>query len=401
MLELEQALEKLLAAIRGLPSETIPVRDALNRISAEPIPARCDLPVFDNSAMDGYAVRAEDVSGAGVGTPIRLRVIGRVAAGEVLETAVTPGSCARIFTGSPLPPGADAVVMQEDTQPDTSNADTVLITDGVRPFENVRLRGEEIRATTEVVRAGMRLSPGKIGLLGAVGIDQVSVSRKPSVALIGTGSELIEPGGALPGGKIFESNRQMLAGALVSAGAIPKVFPLVPDTMAATRDALQRGFEEADAVVTSGGVSVGEYDFVKSAFEELGGKLNFWKVAIKPGKPFVFGRLEEKFFFGLPGNPVSAFVTFMLLVRPALLRWQGAEEVHLPRHPGVLAEDLSNRGERRHFMCVRTGPDGKVRLSGLQASHALMALAQADGLVDVPPGRTLSAGATVQVVRLE
>ena len=263
------------------------------------------------------------------------------------------------------------------------------------------MRGEEIKTGTEVIRAGTKLSAAKIGLLGAVGVGQVKVSKKPTIALLATGSELVEPETKLAPGKIFESNRQMLATALAGIGAIPTLFPLVPDAPGATRDALERGFQQADAVITSGGVSVGDYDFVKSAFEKLGGKLNFWKVAVKPGKPFVFGRLGDKFLFGLPGNPVSAFVTFMLLVRPALLRWQGATDIYLARHSGVLAETLTNRAERRHFMCVRIGQGGEVSSSGLQASHAIMALGQADGLVDVPPGSTLAAGTAVEVLRFE
>jgi molybdopterin molybdotransferase len=186
---------------------------------------------------------------------------------------------------------------------------------------------------------------------------------------------------------------------LQRAGAIPKIFPIVPDTLAATMTLLERAFNECEAVVTSGGVSVGEMDFVKVAFEKLGGELQFWKVAIRPGKPFVFGRWRGKFLFGVPGNPVSALVTFLLLVRPALLRWQGTRDVDPPAHPGVLTAPLANPGDRRHFMRVCVNSSGMVSSAGLQASHALGSLASANGLIDVPPRSTLAAGTTVRVIR--
>jgi molybdopterin molybdotransferase len=218
------------------------------------------------------------------------------------------------------------------------------------------------------------------------------------VGLLATGSELREPGQALGPGQTYESNRVGISALVSRAGARPILFPLVADALADTRRALEEAFRECDIVVTSGGVSVGEMDFVKRAFEESGGDLQFWKVAIKPGRPFVFGRFLEKFLFGLPGNPVSAHVTFLLLVRPALLRWQGATDVSLPSHPGVLAEALVNPGGRRHFMRVKVDRAGKVHSAGAQASHLLTSLAAANGLVDVPSQTTLSQGATVPVL---
>ena len=212
------------------------------------------------------------------------------------------------------------------------------------------------------------------------------------VGLLATGSELQEPGQPLAPGQIYESNRIALAALMQRAGAVPRTFPLVADALAATSLALADAFNQCDAVVTSGGVSVGEMDFIKRAFEQIGGELEFWKVAIKPGRPFVFGRCRGKLLFGLPGNPVSALVTFLLLVRPALLRWQGATDVSLPAHPGVLAEPLANDGERRHFMRVKVDPTGKVRSAGVQASHVLSSVAAANGLVDVPPNTTLACG---------
>jgi molybdopterin molybdotransferase len=221
------------------------------------------------------------------------------------------------------------------------------------------------------------------------------------VGLLATGSELIEPGRSLAPGQIYESNRTVLATLIKCAGAVPRIFPIIADVLAGTSLVLAEAFKQCDAVVTSGGVSVGETDFLRRGFEQIGGQVGFWQVAIKPGRPFVFGRYGEKLLFGLPGNPVSALVTFLLLVRPALLRWQGATSVALPAPPGVLAEPLTNQGERRHFMRVNVDSAGKVHSTGRQASHVLSSLAAANGLVDVPAHTTLVAGSVVSVLRWE
>jgi molybdopterin molybdotransferase len=234
--------------------------------------------------------------------------------------------------------------------------------------------------------------------LAAVGLTNVSVGRRPVVGLLATGSELQEPGQPLAFGRIYESNRLALATLTERAGAVPRPFPLVADELAATSLALADACIQCDVVVTTGGVSVGELDFVKRAFQQIGGELAFLKVAIKPGRPFAFGRCRGKLLFGLPGNPVSALVTFLLLVRPALLRWQGAANVSLPDHPAVLAEPLVNDGGRRHFIRVKVDSAGNIWSAGVQASHVLSSLAVANGLVDVPANTTLPAGATVPVL---
>lgn len=396
MLTYEEALAHLLAAMPPARSEKAPVADVAERILAEPFASPLDLPPFDNSAMDGYAVRAADVASASADHPVALRLVGQVGAGQVFQGRVGVQTCVRLFTGTPLPAGADAVVMQEDTQ---AEGDTVRVLDGARPWENVRLRGEDVKTGAVIAAAGTRLSAGHLNLLAAVGTASVRVAKRPRVALVSTGSELRPPGKPLAPGQIYESNRPMLAALLAECGAEARAFPLVPDTLTRTRSALQRAFAECDAVVTTGGASVGQLDFVKAAFAELGGSQEFWKVAIKPGKPFIFGTLAGKFLFGLPGNPVSSFVTFLLLVRPALLRWQGATDVGLPAHPGVLAEPLANRGDRRHFVRVRVDTEGQVRSAGTQASHMLHSLAAANGLVEVAPETTLAAGTSVRVMR--
>ena len=401
ILELETAIERILALIPPPVPEKIALATAHRRVLAERILSPLDLPSFDNSAMDGYAVRAADLHGAGADSPRALELRGRVAAGEIFTGEVAPGACVRLFTGSPLPRSADAVVMQEDTRPDAARPGTIFFLDSVKPWENVRFRGEDVKCGAVIAEPGDVLTAGRINLLAAAGLKEVSVGTRPVAGLLASGSELLEAGQPSAPGKIYESNRLGLAALAAQTGAVPRIFPLVQDTPADTQAALQTAFQECDVVVTSGGVSVGEMDFIKSAFAKIGGELQFWKVAIRPGRPFVFGRIGKKFLFGLPGNPVSAFVTFLLLVRPALARWQGARDASLPAHPGTLAEPLSNPGDRRHFTRVIVDAAGNVRAAGAQASHLLGSLAAANGLVDVPPRTTLPSGGTVSVLRWE
>jgi molybdopterin molybdotransferase len=401
VLELEEALTRILGAVPPPVAERIPLSGAHGRVLAETTLATVDLPPFDNSAMDGYAVRAAEVTHARQEAPVCLKLAGKVAAGQTFGARMMPGTCVRLFTGSPLPTGADAVVMQEATRLETRAAGEVQILEPVKPWENVRLMGEDVKRGATLGTAGEYVATGRFSLLAAAGLAQVCVGRRPLVGLLATGSELKEPGEALTPGQIFESNRLSLAALVRAAGAIPRIFPLVPDALKPTRDALDAAFDHCDAVVSSGGVSVGDMDFVKQAFTEAGGSMEFWKVAVKPGRPFVFGRLKGKLLFGLPGNPVSALVTFLLLVRPALLRWQGATEISLPSQAGVLAESLANDGPRRHFLRVKLDASGRVFSAGLQASHALSSLATANGLVEVAPQTTLRAGATVPVLRWE
>ncbi len=399
MLELEEALARILATVPAPVSETVSLSAAHGRIVTARIVAPINLPIFDNSAMDGYAVRAANVASARADAPVRLRLRGRVAAGESFTGEMAAETCVRVFTGSPLPSGADAVVMQEDTRVEAERSEDILVMEAVKPWENVRLQGEDIKQGSVLAKEGDPLTAGRISLLAASGLAQIAAGCQPVIGLLATGSELREPGEALGPGKIYESNRIGLSALLRHAGAIPRIFPLVADTAQDVRDALELAFKQCDALVTSGGVSVGEMDFIKSAFEAVGGQLQFWRVAVKPGRPFVFGRYGEKFLFGLPGNPVSALVTFLLLVRPPLRRWQGAADVALPAHSGVLAEALANAGPRRHFIRVKVDEDGKVFSAGVQASHVLSSLAEANGLVDVPPGTTWKAGTAVRVLR--
>ncbi|MSU60799.1 MAG: molybdopterin molybdenumtransferase MoeA [Pedosphaera sp.] len=397
MIELETAIDRILALVRCVGVERLRLAEAHGRYLSGTLISEVDLPAFDNSAMDGFAVRAGDVSQASRENPVLLKLIGRVAAGETPATPVSVGTCVRVFTGSPLPEGSDAVVMQEDTQSEGQAKGCVAVLDCVRPWENIRFRAEDVRLGGQVADAGDLVTPGKIALLAAVGFGEIMVGRQPVLGIIATGSELCLAGEPLSPGQIYESNRFALAALSQRCGVKPRVYPIVPDNLVAIKAALSIAIAECDVVVTAGGVSVGEFDFVKSAFAELGGELDFWRVAIKPGKPFAFGRCDGKLLFGLPGNPVSAFVTFLTLVRPALLRMQGARDVDLPVRHGILVEPLLNHGDRRHFVRVQIDSRGEVRSAGTQASHLLKSLSLANGLVDLAPGAALSTGGPVRV----
>ena len=395
----EEALALALEAVPSPEPELIPIARSCGRVTAGTVAAPMDFPAFDNSSMDGYAVRAANVHHASPDAPVSLRLVGTVAAGQWLEKPLSPGTCARISTGAALPDGADAVVMQEDSRTHSTRENEVEFLDAPKPWENVRLKGELVKTGSSLSKAGEVITPGMAALLAAVGLDRVKVMRQPVLGIMATGSELIEPGTPLPKGKIYESNRLGLAQLAGSVCGQPKILPLVPDELAATEQALERAFEVCDAVITCGGVSVGPMDFVKSAFTRIGGELRLWRVAIKPGRPFVLGTMGKKVLFGLPGNPVSAMVTFLLLVRPALLKWQGAARLGLPVSLGQLAEPLSNPEERRHFLRVQVDEQGLVRSAGVQESHALNSLAAANGLIDLAPGTNLPAGALVRVLR--
>ncbi len=401
MLSLEAARDQILARLTLLPIESVPLRDAHGRFLAEPLTAPLNLPPFDNSAMDGYAVRAADVAGAGHERPVVLRLVGRSSAGDPAPAPIGPGSCSRVFTGAPLPPGADAVVMQEDTRVSADAPDRVAVVDPVKPWENVRFQGEDVKSGQTVLPTGEGLTAARVGLASAMGIATVAVRARPKIALLATGTELVEPGQPCAPGQIYESNRAMLTPLIERAGGIPEVLPLVPDSLAQTTAALETAWGRNDAVITSGGVSVGDYDFVKPALEALGGTLELWKVAVKPGKPFVFGQRNGKYLFGLPGNPVSALVTFVLLVRPALLRWQGARHVEPIRYWVTAGEAIQNRGDRQHFIRARLDSAGNARPAGPQASHLLGSMAAADGLLDLPAGAAIAPGDRVSFVPLD
>jgi len=376
------AQAEVLGAMSTLPAAPVPIGDALGLVLATPVFAPHPVPPFTNSAMDGFAVRAEDVNPA----PVDLTVLEDVPAGRVAIYRVGPGTAIKIMTGAPIPEGADAVVRVEDT---SQSGETVTINVGVAHGASVRPAGGDIEAGTEVFLAGTRLTPAHIGVLANLGIAEVAVHRRPRVALASTGDELVSVDGpALGPGQIRDSNRPMLAAMLTELGVQVIDLGRIPDDALALQEAIARGVESADAIVTSGGVSMGEYDLVKKVLGELG-NIEFWQVAMQPAKPFAFGKVGGKPLFGLPGNPVSSMVAFEQFVRPGLLKMMGARRLFRPRVEGRTKVRLSTDPEKTVFVRVRTFTEGEVRWSepsGGQSSNVLSAVAAGDAFAVVPEG---------------
>ncbi|QOT74816.1 gephyrin-like molybdotransferase Glp [Cupriavidus basilensis] len=398
MLTMAQALEALLAGARPLAeAERIATLDANGRVLAAPVASTLDVPPADNTSMDGYAVRSADLTAPGT----RLRVAQRIPAGHV-GTALAAGTAARIFTGGLIPPGADAVVMQEQC---VAQDEDVIVNHTPQPGEWIRRAGEDIRAGSVILPAGTRLTPQALGLAASVGQASLDVVRRVKVAVFFTGDELAMPGEPLKPGAIYNSNRFTLRGLLENLGCEVSDFGIVPDTLAATRDTLRRAAEGHDLIITSGGVSVGEEDHIKPAVEAEG-RLNLWQIAIKPGKPLAFGEVARAgqapaFFLGLPGNPVSSFVTFLLFVRPFILRLQGVQDV-MPRRLPLRADfDLPKGDRRNEFLRVRLNQAGGLDLFPNQSSGVLTSTVWGEGLVDNPPNQPIARGDTVQFISFD
>jgi molybdopterin molybdotransferase len=397
LLSVDEALERLLSGAQPVAGrETVATLQATGRVLAEAQRSGMNVPPMDNSAMDGYAVRRADIAAAGT----RLKVAQRIPAGTTGRPLV-PGTAARIFTGAPVPPGADAIVMQENCSVD---GDDVTVNRVPEPGEWIRRVGSDIRSGDIVLRAGVRLRPQDTGLAGSVGIASLPVARQLRLGLFFTGDELVMPGDPLPPGRIYNSNRFTLTGLARAFGCEVRDYGIVPDDLEATRSALRRAAAECDVIVTSGGVSVGDADFVKPAVEAEG-ELLMWRISMKPGRPLAFGHIRrpgasgragQAAFIGLPGNPVSSFVTFLLFVRPFLLRTQGIAEVN-PRAIAARADfDWPEADPRREFLRVKWNERGGLDLYPTQDSAVLTSTAWADGLVDNPASRPIRAGDMVR-----
>jgi molybdopterin molybdotransferase len=396
LMPLDEALAQLLATVQPLSQhERVDTAEADGRVLAEAIVSGLQVPPHDNSSMDGYAVRVDDVLAA-VGA---LPVSQRIAAGSV-GTALQPGTVARIFTGAPVPDGADAVVMQEDCIVDeTQGLPRVQVNTVPIPGQNIRRSGEDVARGDVVLATGTRLGPAALGLAASVGLAHLQVVRKPRVALFSTGDELVLPGSVapadMPPGAIYNSNRFFLASLLRRLGCEVTDLGIVPDQLEATKAALQQAAVRHDLILTSGGVSVGEEDHIKPAVQALG-QLDLWQIAIKPGKPFAHGRVGEAHFIGLPGNPVSSLVTFAVLVRPFLLRLQGATQIALKSMAARADFDWPKGEKRREFLRVRRNDNGGLDLFTNQSSGVLTSAVWGDGLLDVLPGESIEYGATVR-----
>lgn len=390
---LEEALELLLSHARPLPdTERVACADGLGRVLAEPLVSRIDVPAWDNSAMDGYAVNTADLAGE----EPSLRVSQRIAAGYA-GTPLEPGTAARIFTGAPVPPNADAVVIQEVCE---QQGERVLIKEAVKQGANIRRAGEDIRSGAEILTPGVRLQPQHLALAASVGIDQLPVYRRLKVALFCSGDELVMPGKPLGPGQIYNSNQFSLTALVQALGCDVINLGIVEDSFEATCDALARGAAESDLVLASGGVSVGEEDHVKPAVEKLG-SLDLWKIAIRPGKPLAFGHIQGTPFIGSPGNPVSLFVTFCLFDRPFILRSQGVTEGIVPvplRVPAAF--DWPKAAKRREFARARLERDeqGQARVSVFpsRSSGVLSSVVWANGLAVIPEKQVISRGDAVE-----
>ena len=394
-LDVEAALQLLLGKARPIVgNESVSTFDVRNRVLAEPLTSPVDLPYWDNSAMDGYAVNTSDLT-ANRG---RLQVTQRIPAGGYGQP-LAPGTAARIFTGAPTPKGADAVVVQEVCQRD---GDWVILPLQIKPGANIRRQGEDVRAGDVVINAGTRLNPAHLGLAASVGSERLLVRRRLKVAIFASGDELIMPGEALKPGQIYNSNRFFYHALLDALGCEVIDLGIVADRLQATADALHRAAARADLILASGGVSVGEEDHVRPAMQREG-SLELWRIAMRPGKPLAFGHIDAKPFIGSPGNPVSMFVTFCLFVRPFILRMQGVDSDLLPLIlPARAAFDWPARAKRREYQRARltTHADGTcmVQIFPSPSSAAITSLTWANGIVVIPEGRTIAIGDPVDFI---
>jgi molybdopterin molybdotransferase len=396
VLTVEGALQQMLSRVQPLAAEWTEVTASLGRVLAEPVVSRRIIPPWPNSSMDGYAVRATDTAGA----PRTLAVVGRIAAGSLPARSVGRGETMRIFTGAPMPDGADAVVPQEDVDAD---GDRIVVRTSVGSGDFVRPAGEDVRVGDRLLEPGTVIGPAAVGLLATLGYTRVRVHRRPRVAILSTGSELADLGSEPGPGQIPNTNTYSLMAQTLEAGAEPVNLGVARDALEAIEERVTAS-ATCDALVSSAGVSVGELDFVKEALQRAGAELHLWRVSMRPGKPITFGSLRGRPVFGLPGNPVSAMVTFELFVRPALLLMSGRTHLTRPRLRARALEPIPNPGIRRGYLRVQLFPRNGgwgARLTGDQGSAILKSMVLAHGLAVVPGDTTVAVGEEVEVLLLQ
>ncbi|MCK6539465.1 MAG: molybdopterin molybdotransferase MoeA [Anaerolineales bacterium] len=393
LLSVDQARERILSHFEPVETETLPLTNCIHRVLAADIIAADDLPLFDNSSMDGFALRAADTSNAAPASPVTLRVVADIPAGYTPKVFLAPGEAARIMTGAQMPAGADAVIPVEDTDfntraPGTPAPATVTLEKPINAGDNVRSRGMDVRAGHSVLEKGNLLKPQDIGLLAMLGFAEVEVYRRPRVALLSSGDELLEAGAPLESGKIRDSNSYMLAALIESAGAQVLRLGIARDTRPSVQGLIEQAASlDADLILSSAGVSVGAFDYVKDVVES-NGSLNFWRVNMRPGKPLAFGEYKNIPFIGLPGNPVSAFVGFEVFVRDAIGRLGGISDGGRPNVRVRCEEEIRSDGRESYLRAVLHEKEGLyfARLTGHQGSGNLLSLVQADALLIIPAG---------------
>jgi molybdopterin molybdotransferase len=401
MISFEEALNNILSHIRPLGLEKVPLLESLGRVIGEDAFAGRDIPPLDNSAMDGYALRFGDIRKASKNSPIRLEVTGDLPAGYISKKTVGRMQAIRIMTGAPVPKGADSVIPVEDTKKEDG---FVLIYKAIPPGENIRKAGEDVRKGDCIISTGDVIRPAEIGMLASIGRSSVSVYQKPLVAILCTGDELVDVDEYMEEGKIISSNSYTLAAQVKECGGVALQLGIAKDRKEEIKEKLRQGIR-ADVLVSSAGVSVGDYDFVKDVLGELGMEMAFWQVAMKPGKPLAFGTIQGKPVFGLPGNPVSSMVSFEQFVRPSLLKMMGYDHIFRPVVEAILQEEIQKKPGRRHFIrafvSFREGAYF-ARTTGDQGSGILRSMVKANGLIIIPEGQEIArAGEKVKVQLLD
>jgi molybdopterin molybdotransferase len=397
MISFEEALDKILSRIQPLGLEKVPILGSLGRIIGEDIYAKRDIPPLDNSAMDGYALRYEDIRQTSGDRPVRLEVIEDLPAGFVSKRTIGKEQAIRIMTGAPIPKGADTVVPVEETKKEDG---FTLILKVVSLGENIRRSGEDVKKGQRVISQGDLIRPAEVGMLASVGRSSVLVHQKPLVAILCTGDELVDVGDHLEESKIISSNSYTLAAQVKDCGAVPVQLGIARDRKEEIREKLRQG-TRADVLISSAGVSVGDYDFAKDALGDLGMEMAFWQISMKPGKPLAFGTIQGKPVFGLPGNPVSSMISFEEFVRPSLLKMMGHREIFRPVVEAVLQEEIRKTSGRRHFIrAFISFKEGSyfATTTGDQGSGILMSMLKANGLIMIPEAQEIArAGEKVEV----